>query len=78
MPLKVGELARRCGLTVRTLHHYDQIGLLRPSARSDSGYRLYDRTDIARLHRIQVLRKLGLSWRPSATGWTARPWRCLR
>lgn len=61
MPLKVGELARRCGLTVRTLHHYDQIGLLRPSARSDSGYRLYDRTDIARLHRIQVLRKLGLS-----------------
>ncbi|UXY50795.1 MerR family transcriptional regulator [Pseudomonas tohonis] len=61
MPLKVGELAKRCGLTVRTLHHYDQIGLLRPSARSGSGYRLYGRTDIARLHQIQVLRKLGLS-----------------
>ena len=61
MPLKVGELAKRCGLTVRTLHHYDQIGLLRSSARSGSGYRLYGRTDIARLHQIQVLRKLGLS-----------------
>lgn len=61
MSLKVGELAKRCGLTVRTLHHYDQIGLLRPSARSGSGYRLYGRSDIARLHQIQVLRKLGLS-----------------
>jgi DNA-binding transcriptional MerR regulator len=46
--LKVGELAERAGLTVRTLHHYDSIGLLRPSARSDAGYRLYDRNDVAR------------------------------
>ncbi|MEJ2403318.1 MAG: MerR family transcriptional regulator [Candidatus Thiodiazotropha sp.] len=61
MMLKVGELARRCGLTVRTLHHYDTIGLLKPSARSDSGYRLYGRDDIARLHQIQALRRLGLS-----------------
>lgn len=37
--LKVGELAARAGLTVRTLHHYDSIGLLIPSARSDAGYR---------------------------------------
>jgi MerR family transcriptional regulator, thiopeptide resistance regulator len=59
--LKIGELARRTGLTVRALHHYDAIGLLVPSARSDAGYRLYDRADIARLHRIQVLRKFGLS-----------------
>jgi DNA-binding transcriptional MerR regulator len=58
--LKVGELAKRSGLTVRTLHHYDEIGLLVPSVRSDSGYRLYDRTDVARLHAIQALRKLGL------------------
>lgn len=61
MQLKVGELARRCGLTVRTLHHYDDIGLLRPSARSDAGYRLYNRSDIARLQQIQALRSLGVS-----------------
>jgi DNA-binding transcriptional MerR regulator len=59
--LKVGELAQGSGLTVRTLHHYDQIGLLCPSARSDAGYRLYGRDDIARLHAIQALRGLGLA-----------------
>ncbi|WP_431819346.1 MerR family transcriptional regulator [Burkholderia sp. F1] len=61
MRLKVGELARRSGLTVRTLHHYHAIGLLTPSARADNGYRLYDRDDIARLHQIQALRRFGLS-----------------
>lgn len=61
MLLKIGELAKRTGLTVRTLHHYDAIGLLAPSARSDAGYRLYNQTDIARLHRIQALRRFGLS-----------------
>lgn len=59
--LKVGELARRTGLTVRTLHHYDEIGLLTPSGRSEAGYRQYSRTDVARLHGIQALRHLGLS-----------------
>ena len=48
MLLKVGELAKRSGLTVRTLHHYDAIGLLTPSARADNGYRLYNREDVAR------------------------------
>ena len=47
MKLKIGELAARSGVTVRALHHYDSIGLLRPSARSDAGYRLYNRDDIA-------------------------------
>lgn len=61
MLLKVGELARRSGLTVRTLHHYDAIGLLTPSGRSSSGYRLYNAGDVARLHAIQALRQLGLS-----------------
>jgi DNA-binding transcriptional MerR regulator len=61
MLLTVGELARRCGLTVRTLHHYDDIGLLKPSVRSAAGYRLYDRANIERLHRIQALHQLGLS-----------------
>lgn len=61
MLLKVGELATRTGLTVRTLHHYDTIGLLKPSARSDAGYRLYNQDDVARLHAIQALRHVGLS-----------------
>ncbi len=59
--LKVGELAARTGLTVRTLHHYDSIDLLKPSARSDSGYRLYNQDDVGRLHAIQALRHMGLS-----------------
>ncbi|NYE61433.1 DNA-binding transcriptional MerR regulator [Duganella sp. 1224] len=59
--LKIGELATRSGLTVRALHHYDDIGLLKPSARADSGYRLYNRDDVERLHKIQALRKFGMS-----------------
>ena len=61
MFLKVGELAKRSGLTVRTLHHYDSIGLLSPSGRSEGGYRLYGHDDVVRLHGIQTLRRLGLS-----------------
>jgi len=56
---KVGELARRTGLTVRTLHHYDETGLLRPSRRTAAGHRLYGADDVARLHQIQTLRRLG-------------------
>ena len=58
--LKVGELARRTGLTVRTLHHYDEIGLLRPSGRTPAGHRLYARPEIERLQQIASLRHLGL------------------
>jgi len=61
MLLQVGELARLTGLTVRALHHYDSIGLLRPSGRSEGGYRLYSRDDVARLHGIQTLRRMGLT-----------------
>jgi DNA-binding transcriptional MerR regulator len=67
MMLKVGELAQRAGLTVRALHHYDAIGLLTPSARSDAGYRLYNRADIGRLHQIQALRRFGVSLADIAT-----------
>jgi DNA-binding transcriptional MerR regulator len=60
---KVGELAARTGLTVRTLHHYDAIGLLCPSGRTGSahraGHRLYTAADVARLHQIVCLRQLG-------------------
>lgn len=58
--LTVGEVARRTGMTVRTLHHYDTIGLVSPSARSDAGYRLYHARDIERLHAVQALKQLGL------------------
>lgn len=58
---KVGELAKRTGLTVRTLHHYDRLGLLAPSGRSEAGYRLYDEGDVARLQQIVSLRQLGWS-----------------
>ncbi len=58
--LRVGELARRTGLTVRTLHHWDQIGLLSPATRTRSGHRLYGPEEIRRLQRILSLRALGL------------------
>ena len=61
MPFTVGQLAKRTGLTVRALHHYHAIGLLVPSHRSESGYRLYTRADVARLFQIQALQRLGLS-----------------
>ena len=57
----VGEVAQMAHVTVRTLHHYDDIGLLKPSTRSDAGYRLYDEADIARLHQILLFRELEFS-----------------
>ncbi|MEN8376651.1 MAG: MerR family transcriptional regulator [Gemmatimonadota bacterium] len=60
MEITVGELALRTGLTVRTLHHYDDIGLLAPVSRSPAGYRLYGPGDVRRLQRIVSLRALGL------------------
>jgi len=57
--LRIGEVARASGLTVRTLHHYDEIGLLVPSARSEAGYRLYSDDDVRRLYRILALRGTG-------------------
>jgi DNA-binding transcriptional MerR regulator len=58
---KVGELARLTGVSVRTLHHYHEIGLLCPAERSESGYRLYASNDIARLQQIKSLRHMGFS-----------------
>jgi MerR family transcriptional regulator, thiopeptide resistance regulator len=57
----VGTLARTTGLTVRTLHHWDEIGLLRPAERSGAGHRRYSPGDVQRLYRILALRRLGLS-----------------
>ena len=58
---KVGELADISGLSVRALHHSDEIGLLRPSGRTPSGHRLYSEADVRRLYRICALRDLGLA-----------------
>lgn len=59
--LDVGDVARLSGVTVRTLHHYEQIGLLVPAARSASGYRRYADADLARLTRILYYRDLGFA-----------------
>jgi phosphoribosylaminoimidazole-succinocarboxamide synthase len=56
----VGELAHQAGVSVRTLHHYDQIGLLRPT-RSAAGHRRYTEPDVARLTQVVALRSVGLS-----------------
>ncbi|MCV2366592.1 MerR family transcriptional regulator [Roseateles oligotrophus] len=61
MEYTVGDLAKRCGLTVRALHHYEKLGLLTPSGRSEAGYRLYNEADVLRLHRLLAYRHSGLA-----------------
>jgi methyltransferase (TIGR00027 family) len=61
MRLKIGELAKKTGLSVRALHHYDAIGLLSPCQRTEGGARLYGRDDLVRLHRIEALKQFGYS-----------------
>ncbi|EUA93492.1 HTH-type transcriptional activator tipA [Mycobacterium ulcerans str. Harvey] len=58
--LTVGQVAERFGITVRTLHHYDEIGLLIPSRRAASGYRVYTSADLTRLSQVIVYRRLEL------------------
>jgi DNA-binding transcriptional MerR regulator len=65
--VNVGEVAALAGVTVRTLHHYDRIGLLSPSERSAAGYRRYAPADLDRLHRILVYRELGFPLEEVAT-----------
>jgi DNA-binding transcriptional MerR regulator len=60
-PMQIGELAERTGLSIRTLRHYDEIGLLRPSARSEGGFRLYTLDDESRLLLIRRMKPLGYS-----------------
>nr|WP_055501719.1 MerR family transcriptional regulator [Nonomuraea pusilla] len=59
MSLSVGQAARLAGVTVRTLHHYDEIGLLSPSERTAAGYRRYGDADLVRLQQILLYRELG-------------------
>ena len=59
MTYTVSDVAGATGITVRTLHHYDEIGVLRPSERSPSGYRIYDEADLERLQEVLFFRELG-------------------
>lgn len=61
MGMTVGDVARLAGISVRTLHHYDEIGILRPSKRSEAGYRLYGDGDLAVLQQVLFYRELGFS-----------------
>ena len=56
----VSQLATMAGVSVRTLHHYDQIGLLRPTARTAAGYRLYAERDLLRLQQILFFKEIEL------------------
>jgi DNA-binding transcriptional MerR regulator len=65
--MNVGQVAALAGVTVRTLHHYDRIGLLSPSGRTAAGYRQYAPADLDRLHRVLVYRELGFPLEEVAT-----------
>jgi DNA-binding transcriptional MerR regulator len=65
--VNVGEVAALAGVTVRTLHHYDRIGLLSPSERTPAGYRRYTPSDLDRLHQVLVYRELGFPLEEIAT-----------
>src|SRR6266852_4350094 len=58
---RVGEFAALTGVSIRALHHYDQLGLLRPTENSEAGYRLYSERDLLRLQQILTLRYLGFA-----------------
>jgi DNA-binding transcriptional MerR regulator len=58
--MTVGELAKRSGVSVRTLHHYEAVGLLCPAGRTEAGYRFYTDAEVVRLQQIRSLRQLGL------------------
>jgi DNA-binding transcriptional MerR regulator len=59
--LRIGQLAVRTGKTRRTLHFYEELGLLQPSTRTDGGFRKYDESAITRIHWIERLQEMGFS-----------------
>jgi DNA-binding transcriptional MerR regulator len=63
----VGRVADLSGVTIRTLHHYDEIGLLSPGGRSEAGYRVYEEADLERLQRILFYRELGFTLKEIST-----------
>src|SRR6201999_2728847 len=71
---RVGALAAETGLTIRTLHHYDAIGLVRPSAHKTGGHRVDTRPDVERLYAALVLRSLGVPLSDIAARMTDPTW----
>lgn len=74
--LQVGDLARACGKTVRAIHHYEELGLLRPDARSKGRFRLYDEGAVTRIRWIGKLHDLGMSLaeiRNMVSSWETAP-----
>lgn len=59
--MQIGELAERAGVSHRTIHYYERLGLLKPIEREGAGYRYYDETAVKRLEKIATLKRLGLS-----------------
>ena len=60
-PYKIGEVAERTALSIKTIRHYDDVGLVAPSARSAGGFRLYTEPDVARLFAIRRMKPLGFT-----------------
>jgi hypothetical protein len=67
---RVADVASLSGVSIRALHHYDAIGLLIPTGRTDAGYRLYTDADLLRLQQILIERELGFRSRRSSGRWT--------
>jgi MerR family copper efflux transcriptional regulator len=59
--MHIGELAEKTGLSLRTIRHYDEVGLLKPTGRTDGGFRLYTLDDLTRLMLIRRMKPLGFS-----------------
>lgn len=59
--MQIGELAERAGVSHRTIHYYEELGLVEPAEREGTGYRYYDETSLKRLRKINTLKELGLS-----------------
>src|SRR5690625_3987143 len=70
---RIGEIAAATGLTVRTLHHYEAIGLVVPATRSPAGHRLYGPAEVDRLYRVSMWRMLGLSLKQIRAALEAEP-----
>ena len=74
--MQIGEVADRTGLSLRTIRHYEEAGLIAPSARSKGGSRLYTEADVSRLMVIRRMKPLGFSLEEmrdrSRTGWATR------
>jgi MerR family transcriptional regulator, thiopeptide resistance regulator len=67
MGYSIGRVAALAGVTIRTLHHYDEVGLLSPGGRSAAGYRIYEASDLEQLQRILFYRELGFTLKEIST-----------